>query len=112
MGQPQAGQGFDVNPDQIDEHAKQVERTHEHLRTALDADKDRVDVLAFGLIGNLCGMSLICNNLSENVREALQSAISSGEHHVAAVRKWAEVRRVTDQDAVDLLKRAEQVERG
>ncbi|MFC3450321.1 hypothetical protein [Amycolatopsis speibonae] len=112
MGQPQGDQGFNVDPVRIDEHAKQVEETHEHLRVALDADKDRVDMLAFGLIGNMCGMPLICNNLSENVREALQSAISAGEHHVAAVRKWAEVRRVTEQDAIDLLKRAEQVERG
>lgn len=112
MNMPAAGQGFNVDPVQIDEHAKQVEKTQDHLRMALDADRDRVDMMAFGLIGNQCGMPLICNNLSENVREALQSAISAGEHHVAAVRKWAEVRRVNEQDAIDLLKRAEQVERG
>lgn len=106
-------QGFDVDPVQIDEHAKQVETTLETIRTALAADQQsRIQAGDFGLIGQLVGLDIWCSSTADKAAEALKGAVEAGEYHVSTVRKWAQARRVDEESAIELLNRAEQVKHG
>lgn len=98
--------GFDVDPEEIDAHAKQVEDILQRLRTAIDADNNRVDATSFGLVGMACGLYLWCNSTSDATRETLEAAAKAGEHHVDAVHQWAKARRVDEDTAAELLKQA------
>ncbi|MFD8491987.1 hypothetical protein [Amycolatopsis sp. NPDC059657] len=98
--------GFDVDPEEIDAHAKQVEDILTRLKTAIDADNNRVDAMSFGAVGVACGLYLWCNSTADRTRETLETAVKSGEHHVDAVHTWAKARRVDEQTASDLLKQS------
>ena len=106
-------QGFDVDPVQIDEHAKQVEKTLELLQTALAADQSsRIKSEDFGLIGDLVQLDAWCNSTADKAAEALRVAVEAGNYHVDAVRGWAQARRVDEESATALINRAGQVRRG
>ncbi|EMD28016.1 hypothetical protein [Amycolatopsis azurea] len=113
MVQPQGDQGFNVDPVQIDEHAKQVATTLETIQTALAADQQsRIQAGDFGLIGQLVALDVWCSSTADKAAEALKSAVDAGEHHVSTVRKWAQARRVDEESATELINRAGQVKHG
>ncbi len=106
-------QGFDVDPVQIDTHAKQVEKTLDLLQTALAADQSsRIKSEDFGLIGDLVQLDAWCNSTADKAAEALRIAVEAGNYHVDAVRGWAQARRVDEESAVALINRTGQVRHG
>jgi hypothetical protein len=99
--------GFEVDPDEIDAHAKQVDATLRELKTAADADQSRVDGLAFGLVGNLMGLHLLCDSTTERAMDQLRVAVEAGDRHVRAVQTWARQKRVDEETVQELLEKAE-----
>ncbi|WP_158879635.1 hypothetical protein [Amycolatopsis anabasis] len=99
--------GFHVDPEEIDAHAKQVEATYGELTTALEAAHQRMDEGGFGLIGTVLGLGLWCNNTMERATETLQAAADAGKRHVDTVHQWAQVKRVDEESVQNLLKKAE-----
>ena len=109
----QAGPGFDENPEAIDEHAKQMEATFDVLKEATALSKsDPIGSEAFGLIGRLCFLDRWCDNVAGQARETLESAVKGAEYHVQAVQAWAQARRVDEESASALVKRASEVRGG
>ncbi|MEU5258531.1 hypothetical protein [Amycolatopsis sp. NPDC021455] len=109
----QAGPGFEESPEAIDEHAKQIEATFDVLKEAAALSNDQpIGSEAFGVIGQLCFLDRWCGNVAGQARETLESAVQGAEYHVQAVQAWAKARRVDEESASALVKRASEVRGG
>jgi hypothetical protein len=107
------GPGFEENPEAIDAHAQQLAATFDVLHQALELSKDDpLDAGAFGVIGQACFLDTWCGNVAGKARDTLESAVKGAEYHVQAVQAWATARRVDEESAAALVKRASEVRGG
>ncbi|OZM72705.1 hypothetical protein CFN78_13850 [Amycolatopsis antarctica] len=93
--------GFEVDPLEVDEHARHVDHVQARLETALDAANQRLGSEDFGIVGR--GLAQICNENMESVIGTLRAAVDAGHTHVDSVRKWAEAKRVDEESVQALL---------
>jgi hypothetical protein len=97
--------GFDVDPEEIDEHSKKVGDTLSLLHEALSAtQQNQLQPEAFGLIGQLCWLDTWGNNAASEATRTLEAAVKAGDHHVETVQLWAKALRVDEESVIALIK--------
>ncbi|MFG1640537.1 hypothetical protein ACGFMK_09630 [Amycolatopsis sp. NPDC049252] len=79
-----------IHPAQLLSHAKTLEPLVERFAKALDAAGQVVDPMAFGLIGQACGLGAICGVAQTLGSDSLGHAKTVAQDQIDRVRTWSQ----------------------
>jgi hypothetical protein len=79
-----------IKPEQLLSHAKTLEPLVERFAKALDAAGQVVDPMAFGLIGQSCGLGALCGVAQTLGSDSIGNAKKVAQDQIDRVRTWSQ----------------------
>jgi hypothetical protein len=79
-----------IHPVQLLSHAKTLEPLVERFAKALDAAGQVVDPMAFGLIGQACGLGALCGVAQTLGSDSIGHAKAVAQDQIDRVRAWSQ----------------------
>lgn len=88
MNDPQAD--IRIKPEQLLSHAKKLEPFVDRFAKTLDAAAQVVDPMAFGLIGQACGLGALCGVAQTLGSDSIGHAKNVAQEQIDRVRTWSQ----------------------
>jgi hypothetical protein len=79
-----------IKPEQLLSHAKKLEPFVDRFAKTLDAAAQVVDPMAFGLIGQACGLGALCGVAQTLGSDSIGHAKNVAQEQIDRVRTWSQ----------------------
>ncbi|MEV6906319.1 hypothetical protein [Amycolatopsis sp. NPDC051071] len=102
MSQPPAGDGFEVDPAELEAHRKKIDDLGQRVAMTGSAADAAMGDEAFGLVG--IPLAAICAAVQSLAKTAIESAVEASADHADRVHTWQQKKEMQEDEFKNLFK--------